>query len=1069
MREAPKWYNHYTLQNLPQPPTLAEQQDWVSTAEYKLLSKRVFGNHNFKPVSIDDLKSIGSNTLTKLAAKESSHKSNQMTTAWTTKMLHGGTIADKISALSLQIKYQQLTIPLYIDSLLSLANRKGNKDTNLALETLRDLFITDILPLNRKLRFFHEQPWVVSYTSYTKTPTRSTIPPLHPYRNEPKADLLALFYLEDAIKRFYGRYIEILSDQLQTSNLLYVKNHRVKLVFELIGKIPEQEQTLLVLIINKFGDGNRGIVSRVQFCLDKLVKSTPSLKLSIVKEIERIIFRPHIKQRTQYFAILFISNLLLDKNDLSLAQYLLTMYLTLFQVIINDALPLINDRQLATQAFIEKNKAFLQNSAKGRKASIAKKKMKQLTKHTSGGMSTKILGALLNGVARCLPYAIPSETQGLPEHKKTEEQRAIETVLVSQIDQLIHCAASTAQTNGNVCVQSLALIWQILSVVKAPQDYGKGSTISDKNTPKLSRDPFYRCLYSVIQFPQIYTCSRVKIFLNVLFKAIKNDHSKTRVLAMVKRLLQCAMNVNVQSMASVMYIISNVAETHQFIYNAVQRRDKAEEIIKQDIMTSTQYNLYLQTIAREKKEENTTGKVTKSSYDFELRNAEKIVVNGVDCWKIEKVRSQSYDPFEGDPLYSRAESTGLYELCTAMSHYHPTLQVWANKFFQGELIQYSGDPLKDFSPISFLDNWLRKQSKKSDVTSANVHQAKRLIIDPEIEEYMKESSNAFITNFIPLYKNRPDALKRTKILHEDEEEFADRLVEEELLRLGGRGQMDQFDYEDFGDFDDEIGDGEGEYGGWSDSIAFLGGGNNGEGEDYSHFDGFDSLHGFGMDGDMDEDMDEDDYDDEDDDFDESTLVSLDWDSLDPSKATMDEISDVDDDQEEEEEEEEIKPKLTKKQQELANKLLQKNNAQNVAQKIDPKKDVAKFTAAGVFDGPVAKNNTKKTKSDDLFDDLDLSDLENDDDDDDGGSDDDDDDDNGSDGDNDLRGILDDDDAIVELLETSNSTSTKQDKHLDKMSSVGLGGKQSGGSAAKKRKEAPTGNGKDKGTKKPRRK
>lgn len=52
------------------------------------------------------------------------------------------------------------------------------------------------------------------------------------------------------------------------------------------------------------------------------------------------------------------------------------------------------------------------------------------------------------------------------------------------------------------------------------------------------------------------------------------------------------------------------------------------------------------------------------------------------------------------------------ELLVLARHYHPTVALFASNILQGLKINYSGDPLQDFTLIRFLDKFVFKNPKK---------------------------------------------------------------------------------------------------------------------------------------------------------------------------------------------------------------------------------------------------------------------------------------------------------------------------------------------------------------------
>ena len=70
-----------------------------------------------------------------------------------------------------------------------------------------------------------------------------------------------------------------------------------------------------------------------------------------------------------------------------------------------------------------------------------------------------------------------------------------------------------------------------------------------------------------------------------------------------------------------------------------------------------------------------------------------------------------YDPTCRNPLYAGAESVSFWELKSLIAHCHPTIAVFAQKICDGESINYSSDPMQDFSLSHFLDRFVFKNPK----------------------------------------------------------------------------------------------------------------------------------------------------------------------------------------------------------------------------------------------------------------------------------------------------------------------------------------------------------------------
>ena len=74
------------------------------------------------------------------------------------QVLRSGTLSDKISALTLRFKESPVHRLAELDKLVELATKHDRRTAQMAQEALKDLFISDLLPDDRRLLPFREQP-----------------------------------------------------------------------------------------------------------------------------------------------------------------------------------------------------------------------------------------------------------------------------------------------------------------------------------------------------------------------------------------------------------------------------------------------------------------------------------------------------------------------------------------------------------------------------------------------------------------------------------------------------------------------------------------------------------------------------------------------------------------------------------------------------------------------------------------------------------------------------------------------------------------------------------------------
>ena len=67
-----------------------------------------------------------------------------------------GVLADKVAALTLQLQTAPVHAVAALDGLLTMFKKKGRRETLAAMDALRQLFLQELLPENRKLRQFSQ-------------------------------------------------------------------------------------------------------------------------------------------------------------------------------------------------------------------------------------------------------------------------------------------------------------------------------------------------------------------------------------------------------------------------------------------------------------------------------------------------------------------------------------------------------------------------------------------------------------------------------------------------------------------------------------------------------------------------------------------------------------------------------------------------------------------------------------------------------------------------------------------------------------------------------------------------
>ncbi|KAJ3619187.1 hypothetical protein Zmor_008735 [Zophobas morio] len=258
---------------------------------------------------------------------------------WMSTVAASGTFHDKLAA---KIVLMQESMIHNLDSLLSviLLTQKKKRESLKALDCLKSLWITDLLPENRKLKFFYEQNLYDAASS--------------------DAHLL-LIYFEDQVKVAYSTYLQALEKHLSDSQYS-IKNNLIQILLELLIERPEQEKVLLSLLVNKMGDPDRQLASKISHYLNRLLQRHPRMKLVIVNEVEQFLRRPNMTLQAQYYSVCFLNQILLHRNDTVLPNKLLDIYFFMFTLLSKEAAV---DHKILNALLVGVNRALPFSSAEG--------------------------------------------------------------------------------------------------------------------------------------------------------------------------------------------------------------------------------------------------------------------------------------------------------------------------------------------------------------------------------------------------------------------------------------------------------------------------------------------------------------------------------------------------------------------------------------------------------------------------------------------------------------------------------------------------------------------------------
>lgn len=530
------------------------------------------------------------------------------------QILSDGTLNDKISALTLLIQEAPLHNIKALDTLVGYCEKKSRTAALQSINALKDLLLNGVLP-DRKLYAFDKQP------NLSKSNTDAE---------------LAAYYFEDIVKKHYFKLVSIL-EILSHDPILHVRMNVVSHIFDLLKAKPEQEANLLRLGVNKLGDIDNKVASKTSYQILQLEQAHPAMKKIISDSVIDIVFKNNSDYHAQYYSITTLNQTILTRQEDELANALIKTYFALFEKILVETDGKTEgkgeDKVLGKTEKGRKNNR--KNFKKGKKGGKSVKQEPKSESEIIEEKNTRLFSALLTGLNRAFPFSnLPNE------------------VFQKHLDTLFKI---THSSNFNTSVQALVLVNHIIT-----------QQLLDSNR-------YYRTLYESLLDSRLVNSSKQGIYLNLLYKSLKNDSSTERVLAFVKRILQvCAHWLNVGAISGMLFLLMELSKTFPQILDLsidISSRPDPEEV----------------------------------------EGEEK---------KVETEDDSEYDPRKRDPKFANADKSSLWELGQFLHHYHPTIAVYASSLLEGKNDQPKPD-LGLFTLSHFLDRFVYRNAKQKPATKGS--------------------------------------------------------------------------------------------------------------------------------------------------------------------------------------------------------------------------------------------------------------------------------------------------------------------------------------------------------------
>ncbi|CEF63010.1 Farnesyltransferase, CAAX box, beta [Strongyloides ratti] len=251
------------------------------------------------------------------------HKKNNTSLAninWMETILSKGTFNDKITAMQLSIKKSPVHSLEHLNSLVSICEKKKLRNLYLLIRLLKDIFLLDLLPSDRKLISFNQRP--LARINELSGGDANVI-----------NRRLIMWKYESELKNVYHKFIKAL-DNCSSVVVENIANQSSSFLMDLLMERPEKESEILTMLVNQLGNPHKKNASYIIVLLKKLIDKHPSMKEVVIKEIETLIFRKNIPIKTQQYAVGFLTQIFLNVVEKNAAQILLKIYFALIKTLL---------------------------------------------------------------------------------------------------------------------------------------------------------------------------------------------------------------------------------------------------------------------------------------------------------------------------------------------------------------------------------------------------------------------------------------------------------------------------------------------------------------------------------------------------------------------------------------------------------------------------------------------------------------------------------------------------------------------------------------------------------------
>ncbi|GAU97599.1 hypothetical protein RvY_08872-2 [Ramazzottius varieornatus] len=261
-----------------------------------------------------DLKEEARHSFEKVRHDAGDYRRDGNKSRWTKMVIKSGTLADKVAALTLAVKQSPRTGLGSLDTLLAMLRKKSRREQVITLDAISALFKDQLLPADNKLAKFETH----------------SADALKGKSKAEREETLIEWYLEDQLKERYFSFLMALETLLKDP-IDFTRLKAMGVTYDLLVSKPEREEKLLQMLVNKLGDPEKKVASKACQFLIRLIQQHPNMKPVVVEEVERLIYRPNVGAKAQYYALCFLVQIKLKDSENILAVKLVKIYFSLFK------------------------------------------------------------------------------------------------------------------------------------------------------------------------------------------------------------------------------------------------------------------------------------------------------------------------------------------------------------------------------------------------------------------------------------------------------------------------------------------------------------------------------------------------------------------------------------------------------------------------------------------------------------------------------------------------------------------------------------------------------------------